>query len=346
MAETKKPLVFRDRNTKEKIPFYVKTEDVELPDGTDMGTKVAELEEAIGNAGDGTVKSVTLNGTKSEPDQDGNVELELEIDDDVTDSPNPVKGSGIKVYVDNAIANINAIINTITQDGAADVVINTFNEVKAFLEDIDTTDPTLFNQLKSLSDNISALQSAVAGKISGISVNGNPASPDQDGVVDIQVAEAEQVNSDWNATGGKAQILNKPTIPVGVADATTSEDGTWIMTLSNGEYVKINLNHEHPQYQPLLTAGSNISINTDPVTGNLVISATGGGGGGGITGISMNGNPVQVTGGVANLGTVIQSLSGCVQSSDVTNIVICQSAADYEAIDPKNSTTLYLIPET
>ncbi len=57
-----------------------------------------------------------------------------------------------------------------------------------------------------------------------------------------------QVNSDWNATTGKAAILNKPTIPVGIANATTSEDGTWTMTLSNGEYITIDLNHEHPQY--------------------------------------------------------------------------------------------------
>lgn len=33
---------------------------------------------------------------------------------------------------------------------------------------------------------------------------------------------AEQVNADWNATSGKAQILNKPTIPTAVTESTVS----------------------------------------------------------------------------------------------------------------------------
>lgn len=39
-------------------------------------------------------------------------------------------------------------------------------------------------------------------------VNGN--SPDENGNVQIVLPDA-QVNSDWNAESGKAQILNKPT---------------------------------------------------------------------------------------------------------------------------------------
>ena len=80
-------------------------------------------------------------------------------------STKPVKSGGIKAYVDGLIQGLQNALNTITQDGATQGVIDTFNEVKAFLEGIDTSDPTLFNQLKGLSDAITALQTAVAGKV-------------------------------------------------------------------------------------------------------------------------------------------------------------------------------------
>ena len=46
---------------------------------------------------------------------------------------------------------------------------------------------------------------------------------------------AEQVNADWNATSGKAQILNKPTIPSTVTESTVSG---WGFTKNTGTYSK------------------------------------------------------------------------------------------------------------
>ena len=46
---------------------------------------------------------------------------------------------------------------------------------------------------------------------------------------------AEQVNADWNATSGKAQILNKPTIPAAVTESTVSD---WGFTKNTGTYSK------------------------------------------------------------------------------------------------------------
>lgn len=46
---------------------------------------------------------------------------------------------------------------------------------------------------------------------------------------------AEQVNADWNATSGKAQILNKPTIPSAVTESTVSG---WGFTKNTGTYSK------------------------------------------------------------------------------------------------------------
>lgn len=50
---------------------------------------------------------------------------------------------------------------------------------------------------------------------------------------------AEQVNADWNATSGKAQILNKPTIPAAVTEATVSG---WGFTKNAGTVTGVKIN--------------------------------------------------------------------------------------------------------
>ena len=55
-------------------------------------------------------------------------------------STNPVQNKVIKSYVDDLISNLQGVLNTITQDGATAGVIDTFNEVKAFLAGISNSD--------------------------------------------------------------------------------------------------------------------------------------------------------------------------------------------------------------
>ena len=136
----------------------------------------------------------------------------------------------------------------------------------------------------------------------------------------------------------------------GVADVSSpQEDGSFTITLANGDTYTVNLNHQHTQYQPLLTsanAGSNVTITTDQQTGNIIISSTGGSGGGGISGITMNGSAVPVgSNGVVDLGTVITSLAGRVQSQDVASIVKI-TQADYTILPTKDPNTLYIITES
>jgi hypothetical protein len=50
---------------------------------------------------------------------------------------------------------------------------------------------------------------------------------------------AAQVNADWNATSGKAQILNKPIIPAAVTESTVSG---WGFTKNNGTVTKVKVN--------------------------------------------------------------------------------------------------------
>ena len=164
---------------------------------------------------------------------------------------------------------------------------------------------------------------------------------------------AAQVNSDWNAVSGVAQILNKPDL---TQYASTSDVEIAIESLMGGgwshtyEYSESDLGQtvyeSYPgtyydsysekylyfiptamtvsqnddmavsgdavynalqDYQPLLTAGSNITIATDQQTGNLVISSTASGGAGTVTGVKMNnGSAIQPdANGVVDLGTVI-----------------------------------------
>lgn len=49
---------------------------------------------------------------------------------------------------------------------------------------------------------------------------------------DTTVIPAAQVNSDWNATSGVAQILNKPTIPAATTVVQTLTSGTLIATIN------------------------------------------------------------------------------------------------------------------
>lgn len=145
-----------------------------------------------------------------------------------------------------------------------------------------------------------------------------------------------------------------------------SANGTFAIRIGNDIYT-INLNHEHPDYQPKLTsanAGSNITITTDQ-HGNIIISATGGGGGSG-TQVQADWNqtdstavdyiknkptipvvPTSVSAFTNDAGylTQHQSLAGRVQSQDVVSIVKISQAA-YDALQTKDSTTLYLITES
>lgn len=84
---------------------------------------------------------------------------------------------------------------------------------------------------------------------------------------------AAQVNSDWNASSGVAEILNKPTIPTAASDisydtTTTGMGAGDVQSALDNEYSlidavavqTINLGHNK---QDKLTAGSNINIAAD-----------------------------------------------------------------------------------
>lgn len=115
---------------------------------------------------------------------------------------------------------------------------------------------------------------------------------------------AAQVNSDWNATSGVAQILNKPTIPtVNNATLTIQKNGTNVQTFTANQSTNATANITVPTKVSELTNDSGYTTNV-----------------GTITGIKMNGSS-KGTSGVVDLGTVItshQDISGKVNKSGDT----------------------------
>lgn len=88
---------------------------------------------------------------------------------------------------------------------------------------------------------------------------------------------AEQVNADWNATSGKAQILNKPTIPSAVTESTVSG---WGFTKNAGTVTGVKIN------------GSSKGTSGVVDLGNVVTS------------VKINGSSKAPSSGVVDLGTV------------------------------------------
>ena len=113
-----------------------------------------------------------------------------------------------------------------------------------------------------------------------VSVNG--VLPDEQGNITLDIPD-EQVNSDWNATEGKAVILNKPELFSGDYEDLTNKP-----TLFSGDYNDLSNKPSIPtQGIESIVAGDNITIdNTDPL--NPVISSSGGGGGGEPQGYPLN----------------------------------------------------------
>lgn len=105
--------------------------------------------------------------------------------------------------------------------GDTTTAIKTFNEVIAFLDGIADTE--------DLNSIIASIEQQIANKANADSLAKVATSGSYDDLTNKPTIPAEQVNADWNATSGKAQILNKPTIPNGTITGV-SANGTSVAT--------------------------------------------------------------------------------------------------------------------
>lgn len=184
------------------------------------------------------------------------------------------------------------------------------------------------------------VESSGGGVGTVVSVNG--ISPDIQGNVTLTIPE--QVNSDWNAISGKAQILNKPTLFSGnYADLTGKPilfsgayaDLTGKPTLFSGSYTDLTNKPTIPTNTNQLTNGSGF-ITDAPVDAKqyarsgatwVEVAASGGGG-------TAKGYPIGVTGLYYNLQPMSewQSLNPN-QPIDLSKLAAYVNGEFYEGVD-------------
>ena len=121
-------------------------------------------------------------------------------------------------------------------------------------------------------------------QINSVTLSGNKTTSDlnisYNDLDDKPTIPAAQVNSDWNADSGVAQILNKPTIPSALGDLsdvdTTGALNGLVLTYHNGTWDPESIPYELPPYvedlrnfdtTPALTAGQVLKLSHGaPVT--------------------------------------------------------------------------------
>jgi len=116
-------------------------------------------------------------------------------------------------------ASLQNALDTLIGSGDVQGAIDTFNEVKAFLNGIDTDDPTLANQLLTLNNAISALQTALAGKANAADVY-TKAQMDTALAGKVDAADLAIVAK----SGSYNDLSNKPTIPTKFSDLVDDSD--------------------------------------------------------------------------------------------------------------------------
>lgn len=121
----------------------------------------------------------------------------------------------------------------------------------------------------------------ISGKADKSSLAGVATSGSYNDLKDKPTIPAEQVNADWNATSGKAQILNKPTIPSAVTESTVSG---WGFTKNTGTVTGVKINNS----------------TKSPSSGTVDIGNV-------VTSVKINGSTKSPSSGVVDLGTVITS---------------------------------------
>lgn len=170
------------------------------------------------------------NGVVTLPESGGQVECDTEMS---STSENAVQNKVIKAYVDAVSARIDTLIGSGNVQGA----IDTFNEVTAFLAGISSSD-TLAAKLAQIQQSIpdtsglatkTELQQGLGTKQDTLTFDNAPTA---------------NSNNPVKSSGIKTYVDGKATI----TGITTSQDGAFTITLSDGNSFTVNLTHSHPLY--------------------------------------------------------------------------------------------------
>ena len=266
------------------------------------------------------------------------------------------KLEGLSNYDDTVLSNA---LTTLRNDfdklvsGDSTTAIKTFNEIIAFLDGIADTED-LASIIASIEQQIAGKQATItdlatiregaskgATAVQPSSLSSVATSGSYNDLQDKPTIPAEQVNADWNATSGKAKILNKPTIPSAVTESTVSG---WGFTKNTGTYSKPS-------------GGIPETDLSSDVRSALVAAQSYQGT---VTNITINGSTKSPSGGVVDLGSVgtyskpstgipKTDLASDVQSA-LDNAVTREQFGDMEVIQTQGfngslSDTLYALPD-
>ena len=208
--------------------------DNENFEGADLDAVLDEVAEAIEEAAEGGGYEPPQGGI---PKQD----LTQSVQDSLELADSSLQPSD-KTQLQSAITSLQNALNTLIGSNNVQGVIDTFNEVKAFLDGIDTSDPTLANQLLALNNAISALQNTLSTKANSADV-----------VPNTRTVNGKALSS--NVAIGMSDI---PGLVEAIANAgsdavsvTTNQDGTFVIHVGETDYT-INLNHTHENMARLI----------------------------------------------------------------------------------------------
>lgn len=208
--------------------------------------------------------------------------LTISASQDLSDYATHSELASVSGDIQNEITNVTGDIQNITN-----VVNNVTGDVQNIEGDV---------------TNLTTIVNGVTGDITDVS--------GQIAAVSAEVAEIpEQVNADWDATEGKAEILNKPDLTVYATHDEVATVSGEIMNNVTGEIADVTniINNVTGDIQNIEGDITNLTTVVNGVTGDL----------GDVTTIVNN-----VTGDVENLTTIVNGVTGDVQSvsADVQSV--------------------------
>lgn len=253
--------------------------------------------------------------------------------------------SGMSEYVTNdtfntEVTNIYNDISNVTGD--VENITNIVNNVTGDIQNIEGDIQNITNVVNNVTvdvqniegdvTNLTTIVNGVTGDITDVS--------GQIAAVSAEVADiTEQVNADWDATEGKAEILNKPDLTVYATHDEVATVSGEIMNNVTGEIADVTniINNVTGDIQNIEGDITNLTTVVNGVTGDVAD----------VTTIVNN-----VTGDVENLTTIVNGVTGDVQSVsaaiDAVSATIpdAQVQSDWTELDTDSKAYIQHKPQT
>lgn len=325
MAIDKRLKIYDDQG--HDVDYDIMADDVKFsPDGKDLPTKLAEMEEEIGEGG-----YTPPAGGIPKTDLAQSVQTSLGLADTALQQSDKTALQAAITSLQNAL---DALIGGNVQDA-----IDTFNEVVAFLNGIDTSDPTLKNQLLALNTAITNLGNSLATVATSGSYNDLSNKPTilsqqqvagmiEDAIEDMPTGDIPTKVSDLENDEGyiTAEEVGEIVATTGDIAIVESSDYVDIMIYSPEMSVKLGGNEvsslaffSDPTQQESLS----LAVSGSHLKANIVATLEGAD----ANKFSVNGSPITQTGGAAS-GTLTVAYTGTTAAGQSANATLKLTCGD------------------